>query len=368
MVKKKSKTLIDGSKIIVEGLVRAGADIFIGYPITPSNLFYRYAQNRFPTFHAAPDEISVLQWMSGAATTGRLPVTATAFPGLALMVESLNMAFAMELPMVIVVTQRLGPSTGSATTGAQGDLGLITGIVPGFDVPVFCPSSFEDCWELPARALQTAVELRTPVILLTSKEMVMTSRSFDLSALPRIDPVIPEIKGLHIPYQSYRAGEDLIAPLLSVVNEQHQVRINSSTHDLDGLIAKNEESLNVTRRLKTKINSRSEKLCYYEFDGAKTGKKLIVTYGVSSFAARDALKELRERGEDASLLVMKTLIPISAELIEIIESFRQVLFVEENINGQLAELIYGKLKKENRRQLNKLGEQISPTEIVNELV
>lgn len=76
--------LIDGSKIITEALVRSGADVFVGYPITPSNLFYKYAGKRFSKFFAAPDEITVLQWMSGFSAAGRLPVTATAFPGLAL--------------------------------------------------------------------------------------------------------------------------------------------------------------------------------------------------------------------------------------------------------------------------------------------
>ena len=92
------QALIDGSRLITEALVRAGAEVFIGYPITPANNLYLFSGKRFKTFLAAPDEITTLQWMSGFATTGKLPVTATSFPGFALMLESINMAYMMELP------------------------------------------------------------------------------------------------------------------------------------------------------------------------------------------------------------------------------------------------------------------------------
>ena len=137
---------IDNSRLITESLVRAGADVFIGYPITPANLLYYYANKRFPSFFAAPDEITTIQLMSGFAATGKVPVTATSFPGFALMIESINMAYMMELPMVIVLVQRLGPSTGSATGGAQGDISLVSNIISGgLAIPVFSVSDSLDC-------------------------------------------------------------------------------------------------------------------------------------------------------------------------------------------------------------------------------
>lgn len=95
------QALIDGSRLITEALVRAGAEVFIGYPITPANNLYLFSGKRFKTFFAAPDEITTLQWMSGFSAAGKLSVTATSFPGFALMLESINMAYMMELPMVI---------------------------------------------------------------------------------------------------------------------------------------------------------------------------------------------------------------------------------------------------------------------------
>lgn len=351
--------------IITEALVQSGADIFVGYPITPSNRFYAYGQKRFPSFYPAPDEISVLQWMAGAAATGKIPVTATAFPGLALMVESLNMAYAMELPMVLIVTQRLGPSTGSATIGAQGDLGIINGIISGFPVPTFCPSNFEDCWTLSHKAVETAVKLRTPVILLTSKEMVMTSKSFDTSKFPKLNTIKynrPEIKGV---YKSYQAGDDLIAPFLDVNNNTHQVRINASMHDESGKIVKNEESLNVSRRLKAKITGRSSELSLFDHNQQEGSSKLIVSYGISSFAAIDAVASLRSSRHKVSLLILKTLIPLAPEVYDIIDSYDECLIVEENINGQLKEMIFGQRENKKVKSLNKFGSMITPSEIVN---
>ena len=114
--------ITDGSRLIIEALARAGAAAFIGYPITPANLLYSYAAARIPIMLPAPDEITTVQWMAGLSAGGKIPVTATSFPGYALMIESINMAFMMELPMVIILVQRLGPATGTATCGAQGDL------------------------------------------------------------------------------------------------------------------------------------------------------------------------------------------------------------------------------------------------------
>ncbi|PIP12882.1 MAG: hypothetical protein COX49_03480 [bacterium (Candidatus Stahlbacteria) CG23_combo_of_CG06-09_8_20_14_all_40_9] len=83
---------------------------------------------------------------------------------------------------VIILVQRLGPSTGTATCGAQGDLLLLNDLISGgYPIPTFCISKINDCWEIPAATLSVAVKLRTPVILLTSKEKVMTLRSKELS-------------------------------------------------------------------------------------------------------------------------------------------------------------------------------------------
>lgn len=367
MVETKEKKMVftDASLLITEACVQAGADVFIGYPITPSNRFYMYGTKRFPSFLAGPDEITVMQWMAGYAAAGKFPVTATAFPGLALMAEGLNMAYAMELPMLLILTQRLGPSTGSATTGAQGDLMFLNGSISGhYPIPVFSHSNFQDAWEMTDEAIKTAIKFRTPVILLTSKELVMTNKSFDLNQLRPIKTVPKFSAPVVEPYEPYKTGPEMVPPYIPLGDEKYQVRINASTHNNAGLIKKNDpESMANTIRLKEKFEKRIDEFTFYDLD--ETGAdKLVVSYGISADAARDAVTSLRKDGVKVDLLIVKTMIPVPVKITQIMDKYADVYFVEENISSIYAEIIYGKNKPAKVHTVNKIGYLINPLEII----
>jgi len=357
--------MIDASRIITEALVQSGADVFIGYPITPSNLFYSCSKERFPEFLAGPDEISVLQWMCGYSAAGKIPVTATSFPGLALMAETLNMVYMMELPMVLVIVQRLGPSTGSATTGAQGDLKFLDGIISGgFPLPIFSPSNFKDAWTLSNEAVKTAVKFRTPVIILTSKELVMTQKSFDINSLEPLQKIDRTPKPFEPPYQPYKAGEDMVPTFYPLGNDEYQARFNASTHDNDGLIRKGTpESLANTWRLREKLEKRIDEYAFYELDSEDGATNLIVTWGVTADASRDAVNSLRSKGEKVSLLIVKTLLPISQKFYDIIDSYDRVTFAEENMTGLYKEMIFGKRNNPKVKTATKFATMLTPSEI-----
>jgi len=361
--------LIDGSRVIIESLVKTGAEVFIGYPITPANLLYAYGRQRFPMFIPASDEITALQMAAGFAASGKLPVTATSFPGFALMLESINMAYMMEMPMVIILVQRMGPSTGSATTGAQGDLLLLRGVISGGNpLPVLCPSNLEDCWDLASKSLKIAVELRTPVVLLTSKEMIMTNNSFDLNNFPPVEPVERKYYQNDTTYRPYSADENMAPPFLPLGHSTHQVRINSSTHDPEGFIKKNTpDALANTTRLRDKIEKRIAEYAEFKFDSQENSNTLIVSYGISALAAFDAVKTIRSEGRNISNLTLKTLLPVPPEILKILDRFNHVIFVEENASGLLREIIYGQYKNKNVHGVNKIGDLITPQEIINEV-
>ncbi len=360
-------TLVDGSRLITESLAQAGADAFVGYPITPASWIYQYASRRFPVALAAPDEITTLQWMSGLAAAGHLPVTSTSFPGLALMVESINMAYMMELPMVIVLVQRLGPATGTATAGAQGDVQLVASLISGgYPLPVFCISDFADCWRLPPRALQTAVDARTPVILLTSKEMVMTQRDFDLATLPPVPPVERRFYDKAEAYQPYATSPDVPVPPFLPVGQGHQVRLTASTHDCRGLIQHTSpEAMANTRRLQTKVETLTPAL--FELDEQENAETLVVAYDVTAEAARDAVAALRQQGLSVSLFVPKTLWPIPSQYHAIFERYRHLVFAEENLQGQWARLLFGHRLPPKVRTVTSVGAMISPQAIAQEV-
>lgn len=364
------KAFTDGSRLITEALVRAGADAFIGYPITPANLLYLYATKRFPTMLAAPDEITTLQWMSGFAIAGHVPVTATSFPGYALMIESINMAAMMELPMVIVLVQRLGPATGTATRGAQGDLSVVRGTLSGgYTLPTFSISNLTDCWELSAKAVHTAIALRTPVILLTSKEMVMTLQSFDWSNLPEIKKqTVKQYNGQET-YKPYQPDADLIPPFLPVSQNKHQIRITASTHNTLGILQNAQpEAIENTKRLEEKVMKHLPDYTLYELDEEPGAERLIVSYDISAQAAREAVRSLREKGIKVSLLIPKTLLPVSPAYLDILARYPLITIVEENLKGELRELLFGASGRKGVKGVNRIAQMINPTEIEEEVM
>jgi 2-oxoglutarate ferredoxin oxidoreductase subunit alpha len=363
----KRLVLTDGSRLIAESCVQAGADIYVGYPITPASLIFLYASRRFPVALPAPDEITALQWMAGLSAAGHVPVTATSFPGFALMVESINMAYMMELPMLIILVQRLGPATGTATAGAQGDLQLLTGVISGgYPLPVLCISGMEDCWLLPPVALQMAVEMRSPVVLLTSKEMVMTQTRVDLAQLSEITPLRRNFYNGESPYCTYAADSSLVPPFLPVGNSEHQVRLNASTHDRCGIIRHtDEEAIANTLRLESKVRTLTRVV--YHLDEQEGAEVLLLTYGITTGAAREAAAMLRGEGLRVSLLVACTLLPLPSIYYDIVDSYPQVVIAEENHQGQLARLMFGNRLPTKVRTVTAVGRMIGPDEIAHEV-
>lgn len=358
------RLLLDGSRLIVEACVQAGANVFVGYPITPANLIYTYSSQRFPSIFAAPDEITALQWACGLSASGRLPVTATSFPGFALMLETINMAYMMELPVVIILVQRLGPSTGSATTGAQGDLLLLHGAISGgYPLPVFCISSLNDCWMLTATALDTAVKLNTPVVLLTSKEMVMTQSSFDTGKLPKINLVEQDEHSEQSTYLTYKRNTDLTRTFLPIGNDLHQVRLNASTHDEKGILcATTQSGMQNTLNIMGKIINNTPIL--YELDEQENAKILILSYDISSGACREALARLRAQGKRISLLIPQTMLPVPEIYYHIVDAYENIIFVEGNLQGQYAKLLYGQHIPDQIKVITQIGKMINPELII----
>ncbi|MCK5079261.1 MAG: hypothetical protein KAR09_04930 [Bacteroidales bacterium] len=363
------QALIDGSRLMTEALVRAGAEVFIGYPITPANNLYLFSGKRFKTFLAAPDEITTLQWMSGFSAAGKLPVTATSFPGFALMLESINMAYMMELPMVIVLVQRLGPATGTATSGAQGDITLLNGMLSGgYSIPVISTSKANDCWEMAEHALKTAADLRTPVILLTSKDEVMTQFSFDLDTLKEIKPVERKYYTGDEKFIPYNRDVRGVPEFLPVSNDKHQVRYTASTHNENGILEGiTPEALSNTIKIQEKIENNLDSYLHYEFMKEESSDTLLVSYGITANAVREAAKKLKEEGRPVSVFIPKTLLPIPDLYMNIMSGYNNVVIAEENHPGLYRKLLFGAKAPANIHSVNTIGRMIDPNEIIEEV-
>ncbi|PKL81798.1 MAG: hypothetical protein CVV24_13395 [Ignavibacteriae bacterium HGW-Ignavibacteriae-3] len=370
MEQEKKIIFTDNSRITVEALVQSGADIFIGYPITPANLLYSYASVRFPVFMAAPDEITTLQWMSGFSAVGKIPVTATSFPGFALMIESINMAYMMELPMIIILVQRLGPATGTATTGAQGDLALLNGMISGgMTLPVFNFYNSFDYWALTAKAVEFSVMHRTPVVILTSKEEMMTKLSLDVARLKNISKIERNYYEKSETYVPYRAEKNLVPPFLPLGNKMHQVRITSSTHNQRGIIQNSTaEALNNSKRLHYKNVRNIADFSFYDFDDEPGSTTLLVSYGVTALAAKEAVINLRASGEKVSLLIAQTLLPVPQIYYDICSRYSKIVIAEENLTGQYRQILFGGGSRTGISGVNDFGSMINPNSIIKEVL
>jgi 2-oxoglutarate ferredoxin oxidoreductase subunit alpha len=276
----------------------------------------------------------------------------------------------MELPMVIILVQRLGPATGTATAGAMGDLSVVNGTISGgFNLPTFAISNMNDCWDLPPRAIETAVKLRTPVVLLTSKEMIMTISSFDMSALENPDKKKMKMYEGTEPYFPYRPDNDGIPPFLPLIQNKHQVRLTASTHDMKGILQNSSpEAINNTKRLHNKIINHIDTYTFYETDEQPGAETLIVSWDVASLAAHEAVIALRSRGEKVSLLIAKTILPVPEIYIDIISRYRKVVIAEENLDGQLRQILFGKAGRKGVTGINGIAKMISPEAIITEVL
>ena len=176
---------IDGNEAIARAALAAGCTFFAGYPITPASSILVHLLRDLPKVGGvgiqAEDEIAALGLCIGAAMTGRKVMTATSGPGVSLMSEQIGLALMAEVPVVIVDCQRMGPSTGGATTVSQGDVQFARWVTPGgYPMVVLCPSTVAECYSLTIRAFNLAERLRTPVILLADKEVSTTLSTVEI--------------------------------------------------------------------------------------------------------------------------------------------------------------------------------------------
>jgi 2-oxoglutarate ferredoxin oxidoreductase subunit alpha len=275
----------------------------------------------------------------------------------------------MELPMLIVLAQRLGPSTGSATTGAEGDIMLLRGAISGgYPLPVFSVSSSADCWNLTAKAMAASLKMRSPVVLLTSKELAMTMTTVNADELENIERARWDLSGGE-GYLPYKRTASLVPPFAPLGDGRFQVRFNASTHDESGLIRKTDAAaLSNTTRLKEKVQKWLPDYTFYELDEEPGAKRLLVSYGITSGSAREAIETLRKSGEKASLLIIKTLLPVPRIIIEIMSRYERVFIAEENLDGLLCEIIYGVAGRPSVTSIGKIGTMITPREIVERVM
>jgi len=370
--------LRNGNQMVAEGAIYAGCKFFAGYPITPASGIYKGMIDMLPQVGGlaipSPDEISALAYCVGASMRGFKSMTATSGPGWSLMIETVQYALITETPLVITVVQRLGPATGGATQGAQGDI-LFTQFITsgGYTIPVLYPTNPRECFELTVKAFNWSEKLRSPVVLLSDKEIGMTTETVDYTGLDKLEVinrkfVNPE-DGNIANWKMYGFNHDKDIADFAPVGGKVKVTATGSAHNMDGELKKNDpETISVLKHLEDKIQAHKEELIEYELEENQGAKTLIISFGITGRTVREVLRRSERIGKKVSILILKSLFPIPEELIKSIsEKYERIIIPEENLNGQYRRLIQHIFNDREVIGINKIGNMITPQEIMEKI-
>jgi len=367
-----NRVFTTGNAMTARAAIDAGCRFFAGYPITPASQVYTDLTRLLPACGgvamAAPDEISSLSYVVGASLRGTKAMTATSGPGYCLMVETMGYALMTETPLVVVLVQRLGPSTGAATQGAQGDIHMVMGTVSGgYAIPVFAPSTAAESYEDTLRAFEWSERLRTPVVLLSDKEVASTSEVVDLDALPTPLTVTRPTYNGDGPFVPYGFETLTDVPAFAPVGGAQAVTVTGSAHDKQGNLRKNDpDTLANLERLEAKIQAAEPELGRIDFDEDPGADTLVLSYGVSARASRDAVAAARAQGLKVSLGTVRTLFPLPrTALAKVLAGIKRVIVPEENFGGQYRYVLQPLLGDRQVIGLNRVGGLIKPQEILD---
>jgi len=336
-------SFMEGNEAIARGAIAAGCDFFAGYPITPATTIFNNMLKMLPAKDGVcvqgEDEIASIGYCIGASMAGSKVLTATSGPGISLYSEQISFAIGSEIPLVIADVQRLGPSTGSATRGADSDIQFFRwGNTGGLPVIVLVPKDALDCYVLTVHAFNYAEEFRCPVFIASNKEIGMTKESFDLDAAI-LPPLFERKMFTGEGYIPFKAEKNMAPPFLPIGGKT-LVRQTSSTHGPDGYITIDPEVIADTQdRLENKILAAEERLTLFEEDLKEGTDTLVISYGVTARAVDDASVMLAQKGKPVSTLTLKTLWPVPEKLLkEKAASFNRVVVIEMNQGQYVGEV------------------------------
>ena len=366
---------LEGNDAVVRAAVDAGCRFFAGYPITPATSILTGMMRALPEVGGvavqAEDEIASIGMCIGAAMTGMKAMTATSGPGLSLYSENIGLAIMGETPLVIVDVQREGPATGSATKGADGDIQFLRwGTSGGLPVIVLAPENVLECYTLTIEAFELAERFRGPVFLASQKEVGLTRERVDLDeahalAPPVLARQVAAPDAVYVPH-AFSAPDD-VAPM-SPIGGPHLVRYTTSMHDERGLLTKDTGTISrMLDHFARKITDHADEIALFDHDPDDGADTLVVAYGVTGRAAREAVARARATGRRVSLLVLKTLFPVpEAAIAAAMVGVRRVVVPETNL-GQYVVEVRRLAGDREVVAVNKMNtDLLSPGEIVRE--
>ncbi|HEY8449048.1 MAG TPA: 2-oxoacid:acceptor oxidoreductase subunit alpha [Bacillota bacterium] len=363
------------------GALAGGCRFMAAYPMTPATSLFEFMvahshRTGVVTKHAE-DEIAAACMAIGAAHAGARSLTGTSGGGFSLMVEALGMAGMVELPLVIFLAQRGGPSTGLPTRTEQGDL-LFTIFASQGEFPriVLAPGTVEACYEAGWRAFNLAEKYQCPVIVLSDQFLSSSLRDLPLEALRLEDVHIDRgatlvgadlLDRLREPYLRFRATADGISPRAIPGHPRGVYALTTDEHDEEGHIT--EEIGNRRQQMEKrmrKLETAKAEMRGPHWYGPPEAELTLICWGSTYGPCREAVDEAVAAGHSVNLLHFEDLWPLPVDNVEpALGRIRHGVVVEQNYTSQFARLLRMLTGYEADGTVNKYdGRPFAPGEIL----
>jgi 2-oxoglutarate ferredoxin oxidoreductase subunit alpha len=356
------KIIIDGNAAAAIGAVFGGVTVVTWYPITPSSSLCesiidyarqcRIEESGKATFAIvqAEDELAAVGMVLGAGWAGARSMTSTAGPGVSLMAEFIGLGYFAELPGVIWDIQRVGPSTGLPTRTAQGDVNQVAYLSHGDTQHiVLIPNSVRECYDFAQDALDLAEMFQTPVFCLSDLDLGMNLWMSDPFPYPEKGIMrgkvlsAEQLTELQGKWGRYADVDGDGIPWRTLPGTDHPFAsyfTRGSGHDAQARYSEKPEDYKATvDRLAKKFETAKLFVPQPEIDrrdGAKIG---FIAYGTTHWALEESRDQLRrERGLETSYFRLRAL-PFSDALNAFVAAHDRVYVVEQNRDGQMADMI-----------------------------
>ena len=367
--------LITGAEALSWGLA-AGAQlaglemVLASYPITPSSpilhILARMKQFGITTFQAE-DEIAACCAAIGASYGGKLGVTASSGPGIALKTEAIGLAISTELPLVIVDTQRAGPSTGLPTKTEQSDLNIaVFGRNGDAPIPVVSARSAGDCFDVAIEAVRLATKYMTPVMILSDGYIANAAEPWRIPAMSDYAPFKVKFREDPEGFHPFVRDPKTLARAWAVPGTP------GLTHRIGG-IEKDYNSGNIsydpgnhqkmTDTRFAKIDNIADDIPEQGVEiGETKGKLAVVGWGSTYGPINRAVSNMRDAGHDVSHIHIRHIWPLPRNLGQLLKNFDKVLVAEMN-NGQMLTFLKGQYLVDAHGLLKVSGQPLKIDEI-----
>ena len=343
-----------GNDAVAMGAIRAGCRFYAAYPMTPASPILHYlAAHDVETgmiVIQTENEIAALNMVVGASYAGLRAMTATSGGGFCLMTEALGLAAMTETPIILMIGQRPGPSTGMATYSAQGDLLFAVHASQGeFPRVVVAPGDVDECFYRTMEAFNLAEKYQIPAIILTDKYLIESHKStepFDTGriGIDRGDLLVVDEWTEAEEYLRYKITGSGVSPRILPGTKGAMVLANSNEHtehgyttsDADEAVAMSDKRFRKQDALRREIEALQPLKTY----GPEDADITLVGWGSTKGPALEALKMLRRKGVAARFVQVVYMEPFPVEAVRAaLRGDGKFMLLEANRTAQLGRLI-----------------------------